>query len=109
MRKGDFPQQRWKSKRMRQFACRFIVAAIASFIGTIAAVSAQSPEPVATGFDRSIHVTIDGVQIVQKDFGILLRGIYSATITQIGVIRKKPSQMPVQSPYVYFAGRNATT
>jgi hypothetical protein len=94
---------------MRQFACRFIVAAIVSFIGTIAAVSAQSPEPVPTAFDRSIHVMVDGVQIVQKDFGVLLRGIYSATITQIEVVRKKPSQMPVQSPYVYFAGRNATT
>jgi len=94
---------------MRQFACRFVVAAIVSFTGTIAVVMAQSPAPVATSPDRTIHVTVGGVQIVQADLGMLTRGLLDAAHTRVDIINKKPSEMPAQFPYAYFAGRNATT
>jgi hypothetical protein len=94
---------------MRWLACRFVVAAIVSFGGTAAVVMAQSPAPVATPPDRSIHVTLDGVQIFRKDLDVLVRGLYRAASTRVHTIEKKPSEMPTQSPYAYFAGRNATT
>jgi hypothetical protein len=94
---------------MRQFACRFVVAAIVSFTGAIAVVMAQSPAPVATPPDRSIHVTVDGVQIVQKDIDMLTRDLLDAVHTRVDVVSKKPSEMPVRFPYAYFAGRSATT
>jgi len=59
--------------------------------------------------DRSIHVIVDGIEISEKDVTSLIQGLYDAGTKRVDTIKKKPAEMPAQSPYVYFAGRNTAT
>lgn len=96
--------------RRRGATIRRIAAILAAlFAISSAATQAQTPSSAATPPDRAIHVTVDGVQIRQKDLSTLWTGLYVAATKHVDTVTKKPADMPAKSPYFYYAGRNAMT
>ncbi len=88
---------------------RIISAVLMAIAANIGVAVAQVPVPLTTQPDRSIHVTVDGVRISDRDIAVLVHGLYDAGSKQVDTVKKQPAEMPAQSPYIYYAGRNAAT
>lgn len=85
-----------------------LVTAIVFLYASVGQAQAQTAVPAARQA-RSVQVTINGVPITEKDLGRLVRGLYEAATKKVDTIKKKPTEMLAQSPYVYYAGRDAVT
>jgi hypothetical protein len=60
-----------RSRVMMMF--RIISVLLVAIAASAGAAAAQAPVPAATQPDRSIHITVDGVQILQKGANAGLR------------------------------------
>jgi hypothetical protein len=88
---------------------RIIGALLLTISASIGIGVTQTSGPTATQPDRTVHVTVNGVQILGKDLANLVRGLFEAGTKQVDTIKKNPAEMPTQSPYVYYVGRNTVT
>jgi hypothetical protein len=75
-------------------------------VGLANATPTPIPDPVPNPYP-AVNVAIGGRQITMMDIGLFQRGMYSQAVPHIRQIDKPPSEMPADSPYVSFQGRDA--
>lgn len=88
---------------------RLFMAVMLMLSASVRPAVAQMPGPATTPLDRTIHVTVNGAPIVERDLANLVHALYDAGTKQVDTVKKHPTEMPSQSPYVYYAGRNVAT
>jgi len=74
-------------------------AAIAVAAAIVVAATAQTPEPSGAGRE---NVVVAGQTLTEGDLNALSSGLYSL---KVGLIEKKPGDMPAFDPFVHYAGR----